>query len=80
MSERHRTHNGRDVDGHRKVRQADVEDLEMNPEGQDYLRDDIRLGGAVADTGLEGSRRAREIGKLVEENRENVSRTTRRRT
>ena len=28
MSERHKTHNGRDMDGHFKVRQADVEDLQ----------------------------------------------------
>lgn len=76
MSERNKTHFGRDVDGHRKVRQEDVEDLELNPEGQAYLRDDVRLGGAVADTGVEGARRAQEIGKLVQENRENVSRAT----
>jgi hypothetical protein len=76
MSERHKTHNGRDVDGHFKVRRADVDDLTTDPEGADYLRDDVRLGGAVEDTGLGGVRRAQEIGRLVEENRENVSRAT----
>ena len=76
MSERHKTHNGRDVDGHFKVKREDVEDLQTSPEGVDYLRDDVRLGGAVEDTSLEGVRRAQEIGRLVEENRENVSKTT----
>ena len=45
MSARNRTHNGRDLDGHFKVRQADVEDLETDPKGTDFIRDDVRLGG-----------------------------------
>jgi hypothetical protein len=73
MSERNRTHNGRDVDGHYKVRQADVEDLEADPKGTDFIRDDVRLGGAVADTGAQAGQRAAHIHELVEENRENVS-------
>jgi hypothetical protein len=76
MSERHKTHNGRDTDGHFKVRRADVDDLTTDPEGADYLRDDVRLGGAVEDTGLGGVERAREIERLVEENRENVTKAT----
>jgi hypothetical protein len=73
MSERNRTHNGRDVDGHYKVRQADVEDLEADPKGTDFIRDDVRLGGAVADTGAQAGQRAAHIHELVEENRENVN-------
>ena len=76
MSERHKTHNGRDKDGNFKVRRADVDDLTTEPKGEDYLRDDVRLGGAVEDTGLGGVRRAQEIERLVDENRENVSRAT----
>ena len=72
MSERNKTHNGRDVDGHFKVRQADVEDLETDPNGVDFIRDDVRLGGAVADTGAQAGQRAAQIHELVEENRENV--------
>ena len=33
MSERHKPHNGRDLSGHFKVKQADVEDLETDPDG-----------------------------------------------
>ena len=73
MSERNKPHNGRDVDGHYKVRQADVDDLESDPNGADYIRDDVRLGGAVADTGAQAGQRAAQIHELVEENRENVN-------
>jgi hypothetical protein len=74
MSERHRAHNGRDVDGHYKVRTADVEDLEADPNGSDYIRDDVRLGGAVADTGAHAGETAAHIGELVRDNREDVER------
>ena len=73
MSERNKTHNGRDVDGHYKVKQADIEDLETDPKGADFIRDDVRLGGAVADTGAQAGQRAAQIHELVEENRENVN-------
>lgn len=76
MSERNKPHNGRDVDGHFKVRAADVDDLVADPEGPDHLRDDVRLGGAVADTGPAAGERGRHISELVQENREDVSRTT----
>ena len=76
MSERNKPHNGRDVDGHFKVRQADVDELETDPEGVDYLRDDIRLGGAVEDIGPHAGLRGAHITELVEENRENVKRAT----
>jgi hypothetical protein len=73
MSERNRTHNGRDLDGHFKVRQADIDDLETDPNGVDFIRDDVRLGGAVADIGAQAGERAAHIHELVEENRENVN-------
>ena len=76
MSERNKPHNGRDLDGHFKVRQADVEDLEADPKGADFIRDDVRLGGAVADVGAQAGQRAAQIGELVEENRENVNKLT----
>jgi hypothetical protein len=68
MSERNKPHNGRDQSGHFKVRQADVEDLLDDPKGADYLRDDVRLGGAVEDTGLGATRAAGEIGRLIDQN------------
>lgn len=72
MSERNKPHNGRDKDGQRKVRQEDVEDLVTDPNGEDYLRDDVRLGGAVADIGAHAGDRAREIAEMIEMNKEDV--------
>ena len=74
MSERHKTHNGRDVDGNFRVKQADVDDLLEDPRGAEFVRDDVRLGGAVADTGPQAGLRAEQVGELIEENRENVKR------
>ena len=72
MSERHKPHNGRDSDGNFRVKQADLDDLQTDPDGTDFIRDDVRQGGAVADTGALAGRRAAEIGERIEENRENV--------
>ena len=76
MSERNKPHNGRDVDGHYKVKQADVDDLETDPNGRAFIRDDVRLGGAVADIGAQAGQRAAHIHELVEENRDNVNKLT----
>ncbi|HJQ21335.1 MAG TPA: hypothetical protein VJ867_13390 [Gemmatimonadaceae bacterium] len=72
MSERYKPHNGRDKSGHYKVKQTDVEELATEPNGADYIRDDVRLGGAVEDVSAEGAERARHIGELVEQNRDDV--------
>ena len=76
MSDRNKPHNGRDVVGHLRVRKADVDDLVTDPEGLEYLRDDIRLGGAVEDTGPAAGLRGAHINDLVKENREDVKRST----
>jgi hypothetical protein len=76
MSERKKTHNGRDLDGNFKVKRADVDDLSTEPEGADVIRDDVRLGGAVLDTGPQAGQHGARIGDLVEENREDVNRVT----
>jgi hypothetical protein len=75
MSERNKPHNGRDLDGHFKVRAADVDDLETDPKGADYIRDDVRLGGAVADTGPQAGQHGAHVADLIAENREDVRRT-----
>ena len=72
MSERRKTHNGRDVDGHFKVKRTDVDDTLEDPQGADYLRDDVRLGGAVADTGPQAGASGERIERLIEDNRTNV--------
>jgi hypothetical protein len=76
MSDRHKTHNGRDLDGNFRVRQADIEDVLENPDGADILRDDVRLGGAVADVGPHAGEHAKEITGMIDENRDDVNRTT----
>ena len=63
MSERRKTHNGRDMSGHFKVKQADVDDLETDPNGTDFIRDDVRLGGAVADTGATAGQLGEHVGE-----------------
>lgn len=76
MSERRKPHNGRDKSGHFKVKQGDVEDLRTDPDGADIVEDDVRLGGAVEDTGPTAGQRGEHIGDLVNTNREDVSRLT----
>lgn len=76
MSERRKTHNGRDTSGNFKVKQGDVEDIRTDPQGTDVIRDDVRLGGAVEDTGPDAGRRGEHIGDLVDSNREDVSKLT----
>ena len=76
MSERPKTHNGRDTSGNFKVKQVDVDDIRTEPEGEDVIRDDVRLGGAVEDTGPTAGQRGEHIGELVESNREDVAKAT----
>ena len=72
MSERNKTHNGRDVDGHFKVKQTDVEDTLEDPAGADFIRDDVRLGGAVADTGPQAGAAGEHVEQLIDENKYEV--------
>ncbi len=73
MSDRNKPHNGRDISGHFKVKQADVDELNADPR-EDFVRDDVRLGGAVEDTGPGAGERGERIGELIESNREDVAR------
>ena len=75
MTDRNKPHNGRDLHGQFKVRQADVEDLQTDPQGADFIRDDVRLGGAVADIGPTAGQLGARVEELIAENRENVKRT-----
>ena len=78
MSDRNKPHNGRDSSGNFKVKREDVEDQLTNPDGPEVLRDDVRLGGAVEDIGVEGAERGVRIGRLVENNREDVEKLAER--
>jgi len=72
MSERRKTHNGRDIDGHFKVKQTDVEEKLEDPAGEEFIRDDVRLGGAVADTGPQAGAAGERVERLIDENRFDV--------
>jgi hypothetical protein len=69
MSDRNKPHNGRDRSGKFKVKRADVDDLQTEPDGAEFVRDDVRLGGAIEDTGPQAGERGVRIGKLIEEDR-----------
>jgi hypothetical protein len=76
MSERKKTHNGRDLSGHFRVKQADVEDLATDPEGVEFIEDDVKLGGAVADTGPNAGQRGVRIDELTKKDRGTKKRVT----
>ena len=78
MSERHKPHNGRDTTGNFRVKQIDLDDVEADPQGTDIVRDDIRVGGAVADTGALAGERAAEIGDAIADDREIVKKFAKR--
>ena len=78
MSDRNKPHNGRDQSGQFKVKREDVDDLTTEPQGEEFIEDDVRLGGAVEDTGSHAGERGARIGDLVEENREDVNRVRER--
>jgi len=74
MSDRQKPHNGRDRSGHFKVRQDDVDDKLADPNGAEYIRDEVRLGGAVEDVSAEAGRRADELQRKIDNDRECVDR------
>ena len=74
MSERHKPHNGRDRSGHFKVRQDDVDEKLADPNGVDYIRDEVRLGGAVEDVGAQAGRQADDLQHMIDKNRDCVER------
>ncbi|MEX1187175.1 MAG: hypothetical protein WEA80_11350 [Gemmatimonadaceae bacterium] len=76
MSERRKTHNGRDLSGHFRVKQVDVEDLKADRDGVDFIEDDVRLGGAVADTGPNAGQRGVRIHELIKKDHGKKKRPT----
>lgn len=70
MSERRKPHNGRDLSGHHKVKRVDLDDLQTDPQGEDFIRDDVRLGGAVEDVGATAGEHGVRIERLIEDDRD----------
>jgi hypothetical protein len=69
MSDRNKPHNGRDLSGKFKVKQADVDALQDDPNGAEFIRDDVRLGGAIEDVGPRAGQRGERIEKLIADDR-----------
>ena len=69
MSDRNKPHNGRDTSGHFKVKRVDLDDVTTDPNGDEILRDDVRLGGAVEDVGLSAANHGKRIERLIEDDR-----------
>ena len=76
MTDRQKPHNGRALDGKFRVRQVDVDEILEDPRGEDFVRDDVRLGGAVEDTGINAAAPGKHIEELIEDNREDVGKVT----
>ena len=74
MSERSKPHQGRATNGDHRVKAADFEDKLESVNGPEFVADDVRLGGAVIDTGAHAGERGERIQRLVDDNRENVER------
>ena len=77
MSERHKPHNGRDRNGQHHTKLVDVEDKVADIQGEEFVRDDVRTGGAVIDVGPQAGQRGEHVTELVEENREIVEKLAR---
>ena len=69
MSDRHKPHNGRAVNGQHHTKLVDVEDKVADVMGEEFVRDDVRTGGAVIDIGPQAGQRGEHVTELVEENR-----------
>jgi hypothetical protein len=78
MTDRHKPHNGRDLSGKYGAPAEDVDDILTEKTGQDLIRHDVKLGGAVADIGADAGYKAKEISNLIDENRDDVRRVTHR--
>ena len=55
---------------------VEADDLRTDPKGEDFIRDDVRLGGAVEDIGATAGQHGERIGELADANREDVARAT----
>jgi hypothetical protein len=50
-----------------------VEDVLEDREGTDFLQDDVRLGGAVEDTGQHAGESGKDIERLIDDNKSDVA-------
>ena len=50
-----------------------MEDVLEDPQGTDFVQDDVRLGGAVEDTGLHAGESGKEIERMIDLNSYDVA-------
>ena len=77
MSDRQKPHNGRDKNGQHHTKLVDFDDKRADVNGEEFVRDDVRTGGAVIDIGPQAGQRGEHVAELVEENREIVEKLAR---
>ena len=70
MSERHKPHLGRTLDGDREKAYDSLEYDGTDPVGTAGVADTVQLDGARADVGVNAARHAEEIQRMIDDNRE----------
>ena len=74
MAERTKPHLGRSLDGDREKPYDSLEYDGVDPVGTAGVADSVRLDGAIADVGTNATRKADELQKMIDNNRDCVDR------
>ena len=74
MAERHKPHLGRSLDGDREKPYESLEYDGVDPIGTAGVADSVRLDGAIADVGINATRHADTVQKMIDNNRDCVDR------
>ena len=69
MSERHKPHLGRTRDGDREKPYDTLADAGNDPIGTAGVADRVKLDGAEADVGVNATRHADEVQRMIDDNR-----------
>ena len=72
MSDRHKPHFGRMLDGDREKPVDSLADEGRDPIGTGAAADSVRLDGAIADVGANATRHAHDVQALIDQNRDCV--------
>ncbi|MGZ8412552.1 MAG: hypothetical protein ACXW05_07445 [Gemmatirosa sp.] len=72
MSERHKAHMGRTLHGDHEKPVDSIADVGRDPIGTGAAADSVRVDGAIADVGVNATRRADQVQALIDQNRDCV--------
>jgi hypothetical protein len=72
MSERHKAHMGRTLHGDLEKPVDSIADVGRDPIGTGAAADSVRVDGAIADVGVNATRRADQVQALIDNNRDCV--------